>query len=131
MESITSKQKFIYQELVILWSQMQWDGCRYKPSFSPSASGYVFSEISCLLGLAGIDLIFFTAAGMMLRFRFVTKTVLLMHWCFSCSWTASRPYLFLILLSQWIAWEWARGWEGSLAQPVRQPEPANEIFHAK
>lgn len=52
---------------------------RYKILFSPSTSGCVSSEISCGPSLAGIELILFTAVGMVLCFRFVTKMVLIAH----------------------------------------------------
>lgn len=37
-----------------------------------------------VLGLTGMDLIFFIALHMMLWFRLVSKTVLVMYQCFSC-----------------------------------------------
>lgn len=139
MQSVPSKQKIMYQFMYhnqfmyhttcsVVKSNAMRCMQRYKTSFSPSLSGYVFSKISCVPGLAGIELMFFSAAGMALCFSFVTKTVLITYWCSSYCWTASRPCLFLIVSPQWIDWGWARGWEGT--QPVRWPELFDEIFRA-
>ena len=46
---------------------------------------FQFSSIS-ILGLAGMELIFFIAAGMMLCFVFVSKTALITHECCGCCW---------------------------------------------
>jgi len=55
----------------------------------------------CVLGLAGMQLIFFIAASVMICFTFVTKTVWLTQRCFNCylnsACTAPRTSLFPIL----------------------------------
>jgi len=50
--------------------------------FWGSSLGWVY----CILGLPGMDLTVFTAAGLVLCFGFVTKTVLITHQCFGCFW---------------------------------------------
>lgn len=76
-----------------------------------------------------MELIFFIAAYMVLWFRFVTETINVTHQCFSCSWTAciaSRSFLLLMLLLQWIDLACARDQEG--AQPDRWPELTKDIL---
>jgi len=75
-----------------------------------------------VLPLAGTELIFFKVAHMGLYFVFVTKTVLITHWCFSCCWTVliqcqGSPLLFLTLFYQLIGWGCTRRWEGT--QPAQ------------
>ena len=55
--------------------------------------------IKPVLGLAGMELIFFIEACMVLRFRFVTRTVLITHQCFSYCWTVLEPHQGLLFLT--------------------------------
>ena len=67
-----------------------------------------------MLVWAGIELIFFTVAGMGLCFGFVLKTVLITQGCFLyCSYTEPRPFLLLPPPQQRAGWGGTRSWEGT------------------
>jgi len=74
-----------------------------------------------VLVLAGIELIFFLVACVVVCFGFVMKIVLITHQCFSYCWaiadTESRPLLLLTPSRQRAGWGWARYLERS--QPGR------------
>lgn len=53
-----------------------------------------------LLGLVGMELTFFTAAHMVVGFRFVTKTALVTHQRFSYCWTVLAQYQGFLFLSK-------------------------------
>lgn len=67
-----------------------------------------------MLGVAGLQVLFFMAAGMLPRCRFVTKTVLI-PLLLSSACTVSGPPLFLVLPCQGLGWGWAGVWEGDTA----------------
>lgn len=52
----------------------------------------------CLL-LAGIGLIFFIAAFMVLCFEFMNKTVLIKHQCLTCGWAGLTQHKASLLLT--------------------------------
>lgn len=72
----------------------------------------------CVLRLCGVRLIFFTAAGPVLSFRLVTKTLSVTHQYFSCCWTALTQGLGCFSLwTQARRLRWAKAWHGAqLAQ---------------
>lgn len=77
-----------------------------------------FLLISFCIGFAWDGVNFFVTVHMVLHFKFVIKTVLIMHWCCSCCWTvltytASRSSLFLMLPCQQVGWRCTRRWEGT------------------
>lgn len=54
---------------------------------------------TCARSLAGMELIFFVAAGVMLCFTMVTKTELTAHRCFCCCWMVLAPHQGLLCSS--------------------------------
>jgi len=81
---------------------------------------------------AGIELILFIAAHMVLYFVFVIKTVLMItHWCFSSSWTVSTQHQGHLCFSPCLT----SGWAGDAQDAGRGhnqdkwPKSTEEVFH--
>lgn len=94
------------------------------------ALGCIATDNDLVLVLAGIQIIYFTVAGMGRCFRFVLKIVLIIRGCFCHCWTKlaqSRRFLVLIQPSQKRGWGWRRSWVGK--QPGR-PQLTPGIFHS-
>jgi len=68
-------------------------------------------DFDVVLSLAGVELLFFIAAHMMLCFRLVTNIEIWLLLSSAC--TASRPPLFPTLPPQEVGSGWAKGWEGT------------------
>lgn len=80
-------------------------------------------------GSGGMELTFFTAAGMVLCCGFGTKTALITQQCFTYCWAVFAQHqsllFFSTLASQQVGWGCARSWEGT--QPGQL---ARGVFHA-
>lgn len=89
------------------------------------------SPFNCIHSLQGCNGSgFFTAACKAPWFRFVSKTVLITHKCFSYRWRVFAQHQCLLgcLLCPQIQvadWGWARGWEGTLDRTTDPNWPDN------
>lgn len=92
------------------------------------SSGRAFWSQASVLGLAGIELVFFTTACIVLCFRFVTKPVLITHQCFGYCLAARAQCqgLFPPPLSttppQQVGWKCWRSWQGTQPRQLTQPD---------
>lgn len=73
-----------------------------------------------ILGLAWLELIFFLAAGMVLCFGFVTKTMLITQQCFSCCWPVFAQH-------QGLPAAYPTSQTGSMQEAGRKHEQADDL----
>lgn len=84
-----------------------------------------------VLDLVGMQKIFFITACSFLYFRSVTKTMLVIHQCFSYCWTAlDNTAVSYCGPNQEVSWVWARAWE--IAQPGQLTQAnQSDIFYVR
>lgn len=80
-----------------------------------------FRNFRNILGLVGLELIFFTAAHTVLCFWFATKTVLTEQQCFICCWKVLAQCQGLLCFSRWptqqVSWDVGKKLGGHRADP--------------